>query len=325
MTTGHSDLRTPAKHDFLGRVLGQEISAARYVAPKLRTPYHEHHFWDLTGGDGFAYHGEGDWHKACSPGLFAHHARFKECLVPVTVHINERAPATFNDLIINLEAHLPDLGYEQVDETVWEMGSYRHEDLSICWTDPAHATQYRPRKRVQIIASNIDSLTEDFSELKRGDFALLNNDPNSIYTWALNIDGLVAAIDRGAVIRSFSTLGCNVGGLKMLDYEKRRQWYDYLKGLVLTVSRPGLDLLLMAIYKDDSQWAYAVVTPTKWIDQTFDAAEKIFTKHKMRIRHFSLRQDPDGFNALVNELFQTKAERGIPTRTRRTSKKGVIA
>lgn len=285
MSVGHSDHRTPAKHAFLNAVVGAEIGAAQHAARRMRVTYNRHWFIDLTAGDGVAYHGEGLWHRACSPGILAHHAQWQGCPVPVRVLLVERAAETFESLLANLALNLPDLGYERTDDFTW-----KHRER------PVH------------LEAQLGDGRQCSPELLPGDFVFVNNDPNKIHDWAMPETAFSTAVFRGAVVRSFNTMGCNVSGLKRMYFEGGRDaWYSHVNTVVGAVSR-SQDLVLFAINKDDAQWGYLIVTPTVWAERDAAAAQKAFGKHGMGVTAVSLRADRARFLDLLDRLFLTAKE-----------------
>lgn len=287
-TTGHSDRRTPAKHAFLDKQLGRFIGAVPYVARKLGTAFNRVVIVDLTAGDGIAYHDEGAWERACSPGIFARHGRFR-LPVKTDVVLYERAVGTYDSLLANLDANLRPLGYDEID---------------------GHSTWAADDHRVALAAFNDDGRNSTFSTAARGDWVFINNDPNKVHDWALNPDALRAAVDRGANVLSFSTLGCNPGGLKRMPFEGGRDaWYGHLNG-ALSALGPTQDAVLFAIDGDDAQWAYLAITPRKWAMRDLTTASKVFGQFGMTVSCAQFRTERQQFADLVHRLFLTAKERG---------------
>lgn len=283
-TVGRSGRRTPAKHAFLNAVLGREIGAAQYTAPKMRTPYRRHWFVDCTAGDGIAYHDEGEWFRSCSPGILAHHARWSRCPVPVHVVLIERATETYDKLLVGLDANLPALGY------VPRRDGWAHAQMP-----------------VTIEAHNSDARDFEFT-FQRGDFVFANNDPNKVHDWALPHSFATNGF-RDVVVRSFNTMGCNASGIKRLPFEGGREaWFSYVDA-VLGATGPSQDLLLFAIDRDADQWAYLLVTPTKWVGRDTEEARRVYGRYGMTVTARSARNDRDGFDDLVECLFLTAKER----------------
>lgn len=286
MNVGHSNGRTPAKHAYLSRVAGQDVGAAKYCASKIwpPTPYRSHNLVDLTAGDGVPRH-EGAWWQTCSPGILAYHGQHKDCPVPVRISLQERHAATFDQLMVSLEKHLPEIGYVQVAERRWQARD----------------------GRVSLTAQYMDSRAMPCPWV-RGDFVLLNNDPNNMHGWALPED-LGQAVDRGAIIRSFSTMGANAEGIKRLPLQGAREgWYGHVQNVTGNL-RPTQDASLIAIDRDASQWAYLVVTPNKWVRDDIRDAEKVFAKSSMAVTSASFRMKPNRYRALLDRLFLTSADR----------------
>lgn len=286
MNVGYSDGRTPAKHAYLSRVAGQDVGAAKFSAPKMwpPTPYQGHTLVDLCAGDGVPRH-EGEWWQACSPGILAYHGQHKGCPVPVRISLQERHAATFDQLLVQLEKHLPEIGYVQVGEQRWQAQD----------------------GRVWLAAQRVDSRAMP-CPWGRGDFVFLNNDPNNMHGWALP-DQLGQAVDRGAIIRSFSTMGANAEGIKRLPRQGAREgWYGHVEKVAESL-RPTQDATLIAIDRDASQWAYLVVTPNKWVGDGICEAEQIFAKRSMAVTGASFRMEPNRYRALLDRLFLTSTER----------------
>jgi hypothetical protein len=285
-TTGHGR-RTPAKHQFLDKVTGRFVGCLPYVAGRLGQLLGGIHLYDLTAGDGVAYHDEGEWAKACSPGILARHARFEKCPVPISVTLYERAAATYGLLLENLEAELPKLGY--VD------------------AGPGHWIAREGRTRLTAVHG--DGREAEYN-LGWGDWAFVNNDPNKIHEFALNSAELRAATKRGANALSFTTMGCNPGGLKRLPFKGGRDtWYAHVRGVIDTLG-PTQDLLVMAIDRDDAQWGYLAVSASKWWERDLAMATKVFGTHGMDVTSAWLRHDHQAFKTIIDRLFLTGRELG---------------
>jgi hypothetical protein len=137
---------------------------------------------------------------------------------------------------------------------------------------------------------------------------MVSNDPNAIVDWAMPSWMPEAIRARTRLFLGISTMGCNPAGLKRLPPEQRAGWYDHINSMI-TGLRPGHDLHLSAIERDDSQWSYLVTSPTKWRGPTEQDAVKAFDKHGMSLRHAWLRTNYDEFKEIVDRLFLTKGER----------------
>ena len=285
-TVGWSDKRTKAKHRYLNKILGREIGAAVHCARSLHISIRGIHWFDLTAGDGEPKY-DGPWERSCSPGLFAYHAKWAKHQIPVQVTLCERAAATVGDLARILKKELPSLGYRQQDDLRW----------SAC------------DGRVSLSAQCVDSREHDFADLGHGHFVFFNNDPNNVNDWALNSAGSRQVVSRGGIVRSFSTMGCNAGGLKRLPFEGgREKWFGYVEGLLESL-RATQDVILMPIDGDDGQWGYAIVTPKAWGGDEIDDASRVFGEQGMTLDSASLRYEATKFWKLVDHLFLTAKER----------------
>lgn len=278
-TVGRSK-RTPAKHELMNKLYGREVG----VIGQLRQ-VSEGLWLDCTAGDGAATEGR-PWHKSCSPGILAHHARYRQPK-PVRVVLHEQAPGTYTALLGNLAANLPGLGYQQVDEAEWTHAGGAH--LSAVLSSGAEA---------------------DLSGIRDSTAVMVSNDPNSIADWALTPRMIATIRNRTQWCLGISTMGCNVGGLKRWEIEKRRGWYDHVGSHVRGLNR-WHDLYLCAIARDDSQWAYLIEAPTasNWRGRVQADAENAFGNFGMTLRSAWFRTDRDQFVGICHELFLTRNER----------------
>ncbi len=106
------------------------------------------------------------------------------------------------------------------------------------------------------------------------------------------------------------TLGCNVGGVKRLEPEKRQSWREYV-GFMVDIMPSWHDALLVEVVRDADQWAYLTRLPYKWSkDQSATmkrAGENMF-KHGVCVA--SISREPKLFREILDRLFTTKRERG---------------
>lgn len=306
-TVGHSDYRTPAKHELIDAVLGREIGAASYVARQLHWEYRRHILYDLTAGDGIIYYGEGSWDKSCSPGIFARHGRYRSKIDSphsIEVYLYERASGTYQTLCENLKLRLPDLGYEP----------YLAGELLEQWVYKPRGLQQNGSKQIELITTltptHNNSREIDFSQYGRGDWLFINNDPNLISDWAYKFESILTAIRQGAIVQVFNTMGCNSGGLKRLPWRKGRDtWLGYIEGVeALVGARYTLDLVLLSVERDTAQWAYLITTPQKWVSLIVPEAVKIFGRHKLELRSFSYLKDRHDYEAEKRRLIHTAKE-----------------
>jgi len=227
---------------------------------------------DLTAGDGVPYTGK-EFRKGCSPGIILHHAEYlatKTC-VQANVLLLEKQEATYLELVANIKSQQSDFkGYASLNV--------------FCR----------------------DSKTWDFYQ-NLTDAAFLYNDPNHIEDWCLTPAMLATA---PKFTTSLSTLGCNVGGMKRLDLDKRELWFDRINMVTGSIVQPWHDACLLSVGGAD-QWAYLVTAPTKWRDQI--TSDCLAAASKMEGREADpqiawFKQDPAAFLALQQYLFLTKAE-----------------
>lgn len=283
--TGHSERRTPAKHGFLNKLLGQFVAATPYAARDLDRPCRALHIFDLTAGDGVAYEGTGPWHKRCSPGLVAYHAQFAHPThpVPVTASLFEIKAGTYGSLLTNLDARLdhPPLGYAEVLPGTWMAGN----------------------GRILLTAIHGDGRDAPLHELGPGDWAFVNNDPNHVHNWALT-----PKYGYGANVLSLTTMGCNVGGLLMLPLDERVEWVHHVVS-VLDALEPTQDALLFAIDGDGSRWGYLATTARKWWERHQANATNVFGEYDFTLRSAWFRHDRETFEAILDYLMLRGEER----------------
>lgn len=227
---------------------------------------------DLTAGDGVPYTGK-EFRKGCSPGIILHHAEYlaTQTHVQANVLLLEKQEATYLELVANIKDQQPNFkGYAS-------LGAFCR-----------------------------DSKSWNFSE-SPADAAFLYNDPNHIEDWCLTPEMLASA---PKFTTSLSTLGCNVGGMKRLDLDKRELWFNRINMVTSSIVQSWHDACLLSVGGAD-QWAYLVTAPTKWRDQI--TSDCLAAASKMEGREADpqiawFKQDPAAFLALQQYLFLTKAE-----------------
>jgi hypothetical protein len=283
MNVGRS-WRTWAKHGLMSGIAGQEVGVANTARQSV---IERLVFFDLTAGDGAAEDGL-QWEKQCSPGILAKHAANSG--KPVLVLLHEIQPNTYDRLLDSLadEWHLPLLGYSKDGEDCWRIGD-----------------------TVVIKAFNYGGHRAAVDFLDRGDAVMVFNDPNAITEWAMR-DTFAEEIDAQGVwcCRIFSTMGCNPSGLKRLHTDERLGWF----ALIDTQERacPGYrDLLLSAIERDASQWAYLLSTPQNWRESTEGFIEQEFRRVGRTAAMAWWRTDMPKFEATKMRLFLTDMERNL--------------
>ena len=276
MNVGRS-WRTPAKHDLLSSMLGQEVGAAsRIEAAKALS-------WiDLTAGDAALVDGF-DWATSCSPGILARHA--VKSSKPVEIDLYEIQAATYDRLLANLATHLPELGYAQVDDTSWAMGS-----------------------RVVLRTHNSSGHAASVAHVTKDHAVFVVNDPNAITEWAMR-PTFAAEIARTTwLFRTVSTMGCNVAGIKRLPIDERIDWFDTVESQQAALP-DHRDLLLASIARDEAQWAYLIGTARKWRSTTEKVVGTAFRKIGKGAAMSWFRDDADAFQEEKLRLFLQKPER----------------
>lgn len=139
----------------------------------------------------------------------------------------------------------------------------------------------------------------------------VNCDPNAISDMPLAED-FARSLTRTTTMTT--TLGCNVGGLKMLSLEKRRPWYDYLQ-IMIDIMPAWHDAILVSLIRDSAQWAYFTRLPAKWVPddgkRKGQLSQLIQTGNAMwpnGVEVASYRLQPRIFRDMVHRLFLTKGE-----------------
>lgn len=137
----------------------------------------------------------------------------------------------------------------------------------------------------------------------RNDIVFVSNDPNTIADWALP----PALRYAPKLTTVFSTLGCNVGGLKRLPKDDRQVWFSHIEdqGKLL---RSWHDMMLCRLVGDASQWAYLINAPDKWRDQVAEAFSSSFSKIGYETDNCWYKNNRTAFDDAVDRLFLTKAE-----------------
>lgn len=269
-----------------------------------RPPVSEMIFYDMTAGDGVPFvpvgqqsfiHDPGEqfqqFIRGCSPGIFLRHIHLLAANTskPVLLTSCEKQSGTHARLVQNTAEWLGATGWQQVERGVYASGSALARYLCL------DAKEMRP-----------PGTDRDAS-------CFVYNDPNHIEHWSLTPEFL-----RGCpkFTTSLSTLGCNVGGLKRIEEEKRREWYGRVEVLCDSFLRPWHDACLFSI-GDADQWAYLVTAPMKWREritkECMDAASKLEKLVSAPPRVVWRKDDPAAFYQMQRFLFLTKDEykRGV--------------
>lgn len=281
--------RTPAKHAFMDKLFGREIGSAN------RNPMFNSIAWyDLTAGDGVASEADREWKRSCSPGILANHAQWVHPSwirrgippKPVTVHMYERARATFQTLLDNLSRELPTLGYDEITEGHWQAGKDGHVNLFVHHAPADTAT--------------IDHVTQHTA-------VMLVNDPNNVSQWACPAPLLGSLYQRSPCTLMLSTMGCNPAGLKRSNRDERARWYENTNAQI-SIRANWHDNYLCAIDRDADQWAYLLTAPRKWCEVAEEDAHKAFNGHGLVLADAWMGLNPQGFKRIADRLFLTKDE-----------------
>lgn len=138
---------------------------------------------------------------------------------------------------------------------------------------------------------------------ENGDLVFISNDPNTIADWALP----PALLNAPRLTTVFSTLGCNVGGLKRLPKDQRQVWHEHIRDQI-GLLQPWHDAMLCRLVNDASQWAYMVNSPKKWRSDLEQAFRSSFDRVGYKTKTHWARLDRLGFSDSINQLFLTKEE-----------------
>lgn len=265
---------TPCKHDLLNKLLGREVGTLTRN-PLGLTSYS---IVDLTAGDGVPY--ENKFTLGCSPGIILKHAYFlaskaRPGSMRARVLLIEKQDLTFESLAANVKRGMDDLHQHPLPN--WLKVDLQHSDA------------------------------KEFEFSAGVDAAFLYNDPNHIEDWCLTAEMLASA---PRFTTSLSTLGCNVGGMKRLDLDRRELWFERINLVTASIVQPWHDACLLSVGGAD-QWAYLITAPAKWRDRI--TADCLAAASKMQGREADpqvawFKQDPAAFLFLQKYLFLTKAE-----------------
>jgi hypothetical protein len=286
---------TPCKHFLLNRLLGREVGSLS----RGRLPVKEYLLYDLTAGDGIPYVSAEQPHllpdlafgEGCSPGIFLRHIDWlaKRGRIPVSLTGCEKQAITHAELVSNTGCWLSANAWEELSRGAW------------C----------KALAQVRYLHANSQELQPPL--INRDAACFIYNDPNHIEDWSLTPD-FVRNCPKFTT--SLSTLGCNVGGLKRIEEEKRREWFMRVEVLCESLLKSWHDACLFSVGGAD-QWAYLITAPTKWRDditaECLQAAKKLEKKITAPPQVIWRKQDPAAFYELERFLFLTRDEfnRGV--------------
>lgn len=274
-----SSLVTPGKHGMLRVLAVSEITSALCVVNTIRAktgrPYmcNGHLLIDLTAGDA-AGDGVNTWWRGSSPAIFGYIAS-KYRMVRVRLYELDRF--IFERLLANLARRLPAMGFIKINAHSWI-----HQDTAS--TLEAHCGDAR--------------VLEDFGDLRPYEWLFVNNDPNTMHAWALNMAHLARAMAtmQGQVC-IMSTIGCG-SKVKLVPLEHREPiWLPPIqKSIELCQAQPRLDLVLRRV----GRWAYLLLMPmSKLMPHSLGA----------KVIDHSWRRDPSAFEHTINELIYSEQQR----------------
>jgi hypothetical protein len=183
---------------------------------------------------------------------------------------------------------------------LYEKNSYVYEQLKANCQGKFHNIELR----------NKDSMdfTLDDENLESNQAVFIHIDPNNVNQLPLT----QALVDSFTPTTSMLiTMGCNVGGLKRLGLEDRKVWFDKFL-MVAERKYSNHDLQIFILEKDVAQWAYLLIIPSKWAEETLKeyTGKKIKEIWPQGVKGVSLKIDGvAAVENIINELFLTKAER----------------
>lgn len=268
-----------------------------------RPPVSEALLYDMTAGDGVPYvstdqteligQSARSFGDGCSPGIFLRHTTWiaQRKRVPVSLTGCEKQATTHAELVKNTAHWLGLNGWAQI-----ERGIHQSEN---------------GYGQVRYLHANSQDMAGP--GLNRDASCFVYNDPNHIEDWSLTAKFLQ---NCPKFTTSLSTLGCNVGGLKRIEEDKRREWFMRVELLCEALLQRWHDACLFSIGGAD-QWAYLITAPVKWRDEItaecLQAACKLEKKITAPPQVVWRKNDPAGFYQLQRFLFLTKDEfnRGV--------------
>ena len=156
--------------------------------------------------------------------------------------------------------------------------------------------------------STLPSFLGDAKNLKitwrQDDLLFVINDPNHIGHWSLP----EALRHAPRLTTVFSTLGCNVGGIKRVPIEERILWKENIYKQ-LDLLQNWHDALLVRLEKDDAQWAYLVNAPKKWKKELLEDFERAFKKWEKGLAMTWYKEDRKKFDQEIFILMATQKEK----------------
>lgn len=178
-------------------------------------------------------------------------------------------------------------------------------NIMFCEKDPA--TFAKLKQSYPEWAINIDSneIKEIPFEISKNSAVFIQCDPNNVNQICISQELLEKTTSFTTIL---ITMGCNVCGLKMLSFEKRKSWYEKL-AQILHYMPSWYDAILVRLLGDKAQWAYLIIGPKKWVKDGIyhKDIQKAFKYWQSGIETAIYSNFEDFYN-LQNILFLTKKE-----------------
>jgi len=133
----------------------------------------------------------------------------------------------------------------------------------------------------------------------------IHADPNDVNDWPLS-NNFIATSPKYTTF--LITMGCNVGGLKRLSFDKRALWFDRMDNLIQSIAG-WHNIILISLNGDLSQWAYLIVGPMVWTDKYINDANAAFSYWENGVTIIDYKRDRDSFIYERDRLFMTAKER----------------
>jgi hypothetical protein len=156
-----------------------------------------------------------------------------------------------------------------------------------------------------VTLTNGDAREYQLPNLKETQPAFIHCDPNTVDQTPLSRP-FVAGFNRYTTY--LVTLGCNVGGAKRTDADKRSLWFEYVQMLIEVLPQHH-DAILFWLNRDESQWAYLLSMPKVWAGEFASKAVrdtgKIWVKGVSSVSYADQRRQ---FHDQLSRLFLTKEE-----------------
>jgi hypothetical protein len=185
----------------------------------------------------------------------------------------------------------------------WLRGRGFSVDVLLYERAPKNASKLREMvgDRAKVFAESSENMQS--IDWRKDDIVFVSNDPNTINDWALP----KALANAPSLTTVFSTLGCNVGGLKRLPKDQRDIWYQHINVQMLLL-KGWHDAMLCRLVGDASQWAYLVNSPAKWREEVEKAFFNSFDKAGYWTAMTWAKKDQEAFDNEIDRLFLTKQE-----------------